>query len=317
MITRDDYNGIGKGVVGSSGTERPDMAIFDSPTFGKEADILRQEGIRVFGASSWDQALQNDPEYKKAVIRATWGTLEPLAQGVQLYVSAWFNGVDYISSYVSLVYHRMHPGGNSVDVGFTGCISNFWQPTDLVTSKILTPLCKVLRRANHRGCVHIRSTVDRDTFSISDIAASFEHPLSLLLFENTKHSIPEILLKVFSEDSTPIQPLNQWASSIMLSVPPFPYTVHSTPTMLTGLIPANLKHIWLVDAMRESGQWYTSGSHGKVGYVTSRGTTTSEATRRAYRTINNLQVKDLQYRGDVGRGVNHLFSTLRTSGWIK
>ena len=316
-ITRDDFGDIGRGVVSQGNGDRPDLTIYDSPSFGRDADTVRQSGLRVFGASSWAQMLQEDTEFRAAVIRSIWGPQEPVAEGVQCYVSLWFNGLDYISSYLSVVYHRMNPGGKSEDVGFTGCVSNFWQPTAKVKAKFLDPLCKVLRRANHRGCVHIRSTIDGDRFSVSDIAASFEHPLSLVLFENCKHSIPDVLLRVFSENSVPIIPLSQWASAVMLSVPPFPYQVHSLPTILNGLIPANLKHIWLVDAMRENGQWLTSGAHGKVGYVTSRGTTTSEAVRRAYRTIRNLQVQDLQYRPDVGKGINHLLSSLRNSEWIK
>jgi len=215
-----------------------------------------------------------------------------------------------------MVYHRMTPGGTSPDVGFTGCVSNFWQPTTKVKDRILEPLTKVLRRVNHRGCFHIRATVDGDMFSISDIAGSFEHPLSLLLFENSKYSVPDILLRLFSEDSAPLTPLSQWACSVMLSVPPFPYTVHSLPTALIGVVPANLKHLWLSDAMKENGKWMTTGSHGKVGYVTSRGATLSESCRRAYRTVRNLPIQDLQYRNDVGRNVNHFLTTLRNNGWI-
>jgi hypothetical protein len=317
LIDRDDCSRIGTGIVSLTGNGRPDITIFDNSQFGKNADELRQSGERVFGASHWAQTLQDDPEYRKAVIRATWGTLEPITKGVDAYVSCWFNGNDYIATYLSVVYHRMTPGGTSPDVGFTGCVSNFWEPTSKVRDAFLTPLVKVLRRVNHRGCFHIRSTINGDMFSISDIAASFEHPLSLLLFENSKNSVPDILLKLFDEGSSSLTPLNQWVCSVMLSVPPFPYTVHSLPTALTGVIPANLKHLWLSDAMRENGRWMTTGSHGKVGYVTSRGTTISESCRRAYRTIRNLQIQDLQYRNDVGRDIGPLLVSLRNNGWIK
>jgi hypothetical protein len=316
VISREDFEAIGHGIISRTGQSRPDITIFDSSDFGRESDILRQDGLRVFGSSAWAQALQVDEGYKQSIIKSIgWST--DLIKGVDAYISCWFNGVDYISTYVSLVYHRMNPGGTSPDVGFTGCVSNFCQPTERVKNAFLEPLCKVLRRANHRGCFHIRCTIAGDMFSVSDIAASFEHPLSLLLFENSKHTIPDILLRMFSENSKCLEPINQWASSVMLSVPPFPYTVHSEPTKLEGFIPANLKHIWLVDVMRENGRWLTSGSHGKVGYVTSRGTTSSEASRRVYRTIRNLNVRDLQYRSDVGKGINHHLTSLRTNGWIK
>jgi hypothetical protein len=318
VITHDEcVNIVGKGIITSSTPSRPDITVFDHHNFGKSADELRQEGARVFGASVWSQMLQDDPEYRQAVIRATWGNLEPVKKGVEAYITCWFNGNSYVATYLSLVYHRINPGGTAVDVGFTGCLSNFWQPTQRVRDCFLEPLLKVLRRANHRGCFHIRSTIDGDKFSISDIAASFEHPLSLVMFENSKATIPDILLRMFNEDSMPIQPLDQWACSVLLSVPPYPYTIHHPPAVLGGIVPANLKHLWLVDAMREDGKWMTTGTHGKVGYVTARGTTFVEASRRAYRTIRNLQVQDLQYRPDVGKGVNTFLSSLRNYGWIK
>jgi hypothetical protein len=165
VISRDDFESIGHGIISRTGQSRPDITVFDSADFGRESDILRQDGMRVFGSSSWAQALQADENYKQSIIKSMgWPT--DLIKGVDCYISCWFNGVDYISTYLSLVYHRMNPGGASPDVGFTGCVSNFWQPSERVKVSFLDPLCKVLRRANHRGCFHIRCTISLRPLSI-------------------------------------------------------------------------------------------------------------------------------------------------------
>jgi len=311
---------IGQGILEVNVETIPgvaDIYIYDNPAFGQHADHAREEGVRVLGASRWAQMVEDDASYQNEIIKLVGWEAPKSLSGVNLYITGWFNGAKFVSSYVSLVYRRLMSGGAGPDIGCMGTVSNFHQPTEKIYNTFLKPLEKTLRRVNHRGCIHIHSVVNGEEHGVSGLSTNFSHPLTYALLENVNLPVSNILLRLFDETSKPIRPLEQWASGVVLSVPPYPYTNPHSPVDLKGLRPSNLKHMWLCDALKEDNLWKTTGETGLIGLVTARGSSVEESTRRAYRTISQLEIKDLQYRSDVGRNINPILTILSKSGWIK
>lgn len=310
---------LGSGVVDKGDpAASADILVFDSDEYGERADFIRESGKRVLGASLWSKTLDENSEYVSSMIRALGWNTDKVTKGTHLYVTGWFNGDKYISTYASILYRRFMSSGRGPDVKFTGVLSNFWLSREgLINERILKPLSTVLRKANHRGPFHIHLLVQGDEFSVLEMNASLNHPLSLLLFENSKLTISNLLLNLLDESSKPIIPLEQWASSVMLTLPPYPYPLDSASVELKGISPGNLKHLWLVDVMKKDDKWFSAGMHGKIGYVTARGSNIVENTRRMYRTLSNLDIPGLQYRDDIGRNTYKILATLKESGWLR
>ena len=311
---------IGHGIVQVTNPEEaqaPDVCIVADEGLADWADAKRNDGARVLGASRWSAALESDREYMQKVIALAGWDMTTVSNGVNLYVTTWFNGRTFICTYSSLVYRRFMSGGRGPDVRFTGVVSNFSLPSDLIYNTFLKPLERILRRANHRGCFTIHAVVTGDMYSVHEISASFASPLALLLFENSKLSTSEVLLKLLDETSKPVQTLEPWATGLLLTIPPYPYNMPSESTPIKGLELPALKHLWLVDARRESGEWFTGGVNGKIGYVTARGSHLQEAVKRAYRTVKRLEIRDLQFRDDVGKDLNSLVANLKNYGWLR
>lgn len=315
LVTESPSN-VGIGIVSRDEGSIPDILILDSERFGKLADEYRKQGLRTLGASQWSSTIKDNSEYMKNVIKiAGWNT-DKVKEGDNVYITAWFNGTNFISVYISIVYHRLMSGGCGPDLKTTGFVSNFQQPTSKVYTEFLKPLEPILRRVNHRGCVHIHALVNGEDYSVKDFSAEMFSPLALAMFENSKSSLTEILLKLFDENSGAVSPLEPWSVGILISVPPYPYEADTKPIPLVGLqIPA-LKHVWLMDAMKEKDIWSSAGINGKVGYITARGGYIQEAAKRVYRTISNLHTEDLQYRNDIGKDLSELFNKLRINHWI-
>ena len=319
ILTLASSHELGSGVVDKSNEDsNADILVYDTDYYGAQADKVRQSGKRVLGASMWSKTIEENRDYATSIVKSLGWPTSGVDKGVNLYVTGWFNGDKYISTYTSLLYRRLMSSGNGPDVKCTGVISNFWVSRDgKVSERILKPLATVLRKANHRGPFHVHLLVNGDKFKVVEVSASLSHPLSLLLFENSKMSTSNLLLHLFDESSKPLVPIEQWGSGVLLTLPPFPYHLSSGSVELRGVNPANLKHLWLVDVKRDSGKWFSAGMHGKIGYVTARGGNINEATRRVYRTISNLDIPDLQYRDDVGRNTYKLIATLRNTGWLR
>lgn len=308
---------VGSGVVERSvSTHKADYVVFDNSAFAEDADSLEANGHKHIGASLWGKLVSSDPDYVKALAVSMGWPYGPLQGSINLYTTLWFNGAEYIAVYNSLVYRRLMSGGRGPDVNFTGVIGCHKPVTKKLNDLVLEPLIKVLKKVNHRGCIHLHFHVLGEAFSLVEMSASLDYPLSFLLLENSKLSVSDMLLRLLNETSSAIIPIDTWSAGVMISIPPYPYALEPKETPIKGIVPGNLKHLWLVDASKEQDNWITGRLNGKIGYVTARGATVFEAVRRAYRTISNLQVEDLQYRDDVGRDLRGLLDRLKLNGWL-
>jgi len=292
----------------------PNVAIYDHNRFGTEADQIRSEGFKVLGPSRWSSMLETDDNYRQQIITSLGWPTTPI-NGTHFYISAWFNGSSFTASYTSLVYRRFMAGGGGSDLLCTGLVSDFRSLMPRTEETFLRPLEKTLKKVNHRGCVHVHAVVDADSYYVKEIFASFAHPHSFVLYENTNISAADILLRLFDETSKPIVTLSPWACGIQVSIPPYPHNLVSRQIPIDGIIPANLKHLWLADVSLKDST-YAAGHRGLVGYVTARGIDPNEAVRRMYRTVGNLRIPDMQYRNDIGRNIHSLIDSLTKPGWI-
>lgn len=294
---------------------RPDIVIYDGgKNHVQEADQLRNAGFKVLGPTRWSTAIEEDSTYLKQIITSLGWNVNGLTQGTNIYISAWFNGASFVSSYMSIVYRRFMPGGAGPDLECTGMLSCFTPTTNQTYYTFLEPLGRMLKKINHRGPVHIHALVNGTGYCVKEIFTSFTHPLSLTLFENSNGSASDLILSLFEETSRRVRPLSPWSSGVQLSIPPYPYNYSSDYKEIAGIVPGNLKHLWMADVESEGGKYATAGL---IGYVTARGEDENECVRRMYRTVGNISAPDMQYRNDVGKNVQSLLTSIKQAGWIQ
>lgn len=292
----------------------PDIVMYDNSRFTAEADSVRAQGMRVLGPAQWSSMMLSNPSYQKQIINSLGWTTNSLGSGTHLYITGWINGSKYIASYISILYRRFMSGGAGPDLGCTGILAKFDMPSKTFET-FLSPLEKVLRKVNYRGAVHIHAVVNGDKFDVHEILPDHSHPLVYLLHENTNLSASDIILRLLDETSQPIKTIDNWASGIKISLPPYPYEAQCTPAELVGMVPAMGKHIWFSEVSRTDGKYIAEGN-GLAGWITARGKDEMESVRRMYRTVSNLKVPDLQWRNDIGKNSQTLISNLRQAGWL-
>lgn len=296
------------------GTWRPDIVLYDAGReHVKEAESLRSSGFKVIGPSAWSSALESDPNYFAQIVASLGWSLNGIPNGTNFYISGWFNGASFVSTYTSIVYRRFMAGGAGPDLDCTGMLSCFEPITNQTYYTILQPLEAVLKKVNHRGPIHIHAFVYGSKWAIREVYTSLTHPLSLTFFENAANTPSEIVLSLFDETSKRTRTLSRWASGVQLSIPPYPHNYSNEYRVVEGIVPANLKHLWMADMEEDKGKF---ASAGLIGYVTARGQDESECVRRMYRTVNNIKAPDLQWRNDVGRNIQPLLASLKQGGWI-
>lgn len=292
-----------------------DVVLVDSAANGRLAEKVRKAGRRVVGGSTWSEAISQDNGYLKSVLTSVGiPTDVPAGQGVNLYVSGWFDGLHFTNRYVSLVYRRMMVGGKGKDLGCSGTLSYHRNRSGKPYANVLKPLESVLRRVNHCGPVHAHVVVTPDAYAVTELITDLSHPLSFALTECSRATVSTELL---GNNRPETHPRVAWTASALLAYPPYPYhnelEVEGTPK-LPGVGNGVLKHIMPI-GMREVGADYHICG-GEVCYALGGGDAFTEAVRRMYRTLTNIEVPDCMYRTDIGRNVQGILYSLEKWEWI-
>jgi len=288
-------------------------AIFDSYQHSPIAESLCKKGIRAIGISSWSKLLYSDTAYRFELAKAIgYNLATKTTDGTKFVAVGWFNGNSYISNFIVFNYTKTMSGDVGTDVACSGYVAHFPRGTTKLYNIIYKPLEKFLRKANHKGPFSVSCIANSDGIFVSDISASITDAYTQAIFENTSASKSDVLLSILDETSKPVKHIDQWAAGVMVSVYPYPHNSLNEPVLVDGVNSSNIKHSWFMDLNKNSnGDWSSGTLSGCLGYITARGTTIEESTRRIYRTLRNIKVDGIQYRNDVGRGMYDKYNSLR------
>jgi len=293
-------------------TATPDIAIFDSHTQNTVAEWFRSRGVKVIGTSNWSNILATNEQYKDSIIKAIGYTpATPATKGTRCSVLVLFNGQRFITKCLIFNYTHMMAGDVGVPIDSSGYVVHFKVDNSPLINTIISPLEKFLRRAGHKGCFVIDTISNKEGIFVEDISADMNKPYVQAVFENARKNKSDILLDILNESSGTLVYNEPWVCGVMLSVYPYPHAIPPERGVIYGITPANIRHMWIIDATHSEGNWVCGDLSGCLGYIVARGSSVEEAKRRAYRTISNLEIENVQYRTDISKDVNDRMYQLR------
>lgn len=298
-LNSPDLSSIEEQFTGS----QPDIAFFDDNGFTVPAEWVRVRGIRVLGPTRWSYLLEENAEYNKQLLNAVGlkGAPAMTREVLDASICCWFNGNKFIAKFLVINYDKMMAGNVGTKVTSAGYVAYFSDKSDVI-NKVLDPVEKFLRKANHRGCFSVDISIDdKGEIYGRSVSANSNLPYTNALYENTRVSKGDIVLSMFDPNSSPIMAIEPYVCGVMLSVYPYPHAKPTTPLEVFGLNSANQKHMWQMDISKVNDKAVCGQLSGNAGYITAHGKTVQEAQRRVYRTISNLNIEGLQYRNDIGK----------------
>lgn len=288
------------------GETKPEVVVVDGIGFPGVAEHLRSLGIRVLGGERWGDLASSEPEYALKLIRLMGikgingsGTPE---SGVEVKVEMWWNGLSsYLHSW-SIVDHEMGVGDTGPDVGCAGVVVAHLDQRSRLAVATVSKMESILRKTSFRGPVRMDViATNREVLGLGlGVGLGYDYYQPIL--ELYRGSITDLLFHTAGGTEVKVDVFPEYALAIRLSVPPYPYMSPGTvaEVEVKGVTKEMQRHVWF-SGVRESEEGLrTTGFTNLLGCVTARGTSVREARRRAYRTIENLSVPDLQFRTDVG-----------------
>lgn len=246
-------------------------------------------------------------------------SVQQIVSGIEVSTEGWFNGRGWLHPFThTFEEKRFLPEGGPN----TGCMGNVvvGSASNKLTQGTVERLTPFLKQIGYRGPIDINSIVNDDGIFALEATPRLGYDAIEAVMEGLQGSITDLIFETAMGISNRIPiSLTERFIAVRLSIPPWP---HADPEgkmrgmPILGLGPENLRHIYLTDVYLEDGSYKYAASDGVVMKVTAHGRNASEARGRAYRTIDNLTIPEVQYRKDIGSRVEDDISSLKSLGYL-
>jgi len=248
--------------------------------------------------------------------------IQEKVKGVEVSTEGWFDGASFTHFNHTLEKKRMLDGDRGCLLGCAGNV--VWSTEgDKLTDYCLTPLTALLQKVDYLGPIDVNMIVTEDKCYFLEFTPRFGHDAIQTLMELMRKPLFDYFWNLQMKKNLPAFK-QEYAIGVRLSFPPYPFgrEIKGYFKQLEGLkvldVPPEAEsHVHYYDVKFENGKPQLAGVDGALGCATARGETIRECRRRVYRTINNIcKSKDIQYRSDIGEGMDKDIEQLKTWGWL-
>ncbi len=245
--------------------------------------------------------------------------IQEFVEGVEVSTEGWFNGRDWITPFNHTFEEKKFLVG---DLGpNTGCMGNVVMATkgNKITEATLGRLTTILRKAGIVGPIDVNCIINESGIYVIEPTCRFGYDAVEALIEGLQESTADLLFETALGTKKEMKITKDYMIAVRLSIPPWPLadTNGAKPGKpVLGVNQHNLPHLFLTDVHFDDKMYLASMGDGVVLKATARGRTVREAQRRVYRTLENLQVQDKQYRIDIGDRVDKDLARLREWGYL-
>lgn len=248
------------------------------------------------------------------VLRAyekSWGNnfgnfqLQKKVKGVEISVSAFFNGREFIKPLnITFEHKKLFPKELGVSTGEMGT-SMFWVNDSPIFDATLKKFESTFAKSNFIGHIDINCIVNGNGIYPLEFTSRFGYPQILIQRAGITEPIGNLLYKIANGESFKIQTKKGFQVGAFIVVPPFPYDDIKTFELFSkdavvvfkkdlkeGIHPMHLKKV--------NDEWLITGNTGIALLVSGTGLTMKDAQKMMYNRISSVIVNNGYYRTDIG-----------------
>jgi len=231
--------------------------------------------------------------------------LQKKVKGVEISVSAFFNGKEFIKPInVTFEHKKLFPKELGVSTGEMGS-SMFWVNQSPVFDATLLKFEPSLAKQKFVGHIDINCIVNGNGIYPLEFTSRFGFPQIFIQRAGINEPIGELLYKVATGQNFKIATKKGFQVGAFMVVPPFPYNDKKTFELFSkdavvvfrkdlkeGIHPMHLKKV--------NEEWLITGNTGIALLVTGTGITMKDAQKMMNNRISNVIVNNGYYRTDIG-----------------
>ena len=241
----------------------------------------------------------------------SWGNdfgnfqLQRKVKGVEISVSAFFNGTEFIKPInVCFEHKKLFPKELGVSTGEMGS-SMFWVNESPIFNATLKKFEPTLAKKRFIGHIDINCIVNGNGIYPLEFTSRFGFPQIFIQRAGINEPIGYMLFKIANREQFTINVKKGFQIGAFMVVPPFPFddkksfelfskdsVVIFKKEMKEGIHPMHLKKI--------NDEWLITGNTGIAVLITGTGITMKDAQKMMNNRIHNIIINSSYYRTDIG-----------------
>jgi phosphoribosylamine--glycine ligase len=235
--------------------------------------------------------------------------LQKFATGVEVAVSAFFNGNDFIYPINTNFEHKkLFPGDIGPYTGEMGTLLYWSEPHNLFNATLLKMRDR-LRKSGYVGCIDINCIVNGKGIYPLEFTARFGYPTISIMMEGVQSPWGEFLYALAKGENYKLKTQRGFQIGVVVAVPPFPYYDKEQFKMYknTSIIfkKPNFNGVHLGDVKLVDNDWKLAGEAGYALVITGSSNTVLGARKEVYHRIDNIILQNMFYRTDIGLKWGH------------
>jgi len=255
-------------------------------------------------------------------------TLQQKITGVEIGVGRYFNGHDWVGPIeINIEHKKLYPGDLGSTTGEMGTLA--WYDDDEKNKLFQETLAKIkpyLEEVDFRGDFDINCIVNEEGVFPLEATARFGSPIIHLHTEIHQSPWGDFLKAIADGKPYDLKWRKGYGIVVLVTVPPFPYNQKAKGVCWKGInvyfdeeAKKNLEHIHFEEmSVDRHGQYYISGDHGYILYVTEMGKKVKDVMTKTYDLLKHIYIPKMFYRNDIGlKFINEDYVKLKRWGYIK
>lgn len=246
--------------------------------------------------------------------------LQKFASGVEVAISAFFNGNEFIYPInVNFEHKKLFPGELGEMTGEMGT-AMFWSDPNKLFRETTGKMEEGLRKTGYVGCIDINCMVNGRGIYPLEYTSRFGYPTISIMMEGILNEWGEFLYALANHQQYELKTKKGFQAGVVCVVPPFPYDDRRSMEIYKDLSilfkKPTIDGIHLGDVKIVDGTWRVAGNSSYVLVVTGSGTTMEEARKQTYGRIDNIMLINMFYRTDIGATWSEDSDKLQTWGYL-
>lgn len=230
--------------------------------------------------------------------------LQKYASGVEIAVSAFFNGTDFIYPVnINFEHKKLFPGEIGPYTGEMGTLM-FWTEPNKFFETTLGKMKDRLAASGYRGCVDINCIANSRGVYPLEFTTRFGYPTISVMIEGILSPWGEFLYALAKGEPYNLRVKKGFQVGIVVAMPPFPYDDQSAFRMYRDssvlFKRPSIEGVHLGEVKLVDNDWRLAGESGYALVVTGANTTVEHARANAYRRVENIMLQNMFYRTDIG-----------------
>lgn len=262
--------------------------------------------------------------YRKQEHQTVDFVLMDYIDGIEVGIGAYFNGETFLKpACLDWEHKRFFPGSQGELTGEMGTVVTY-RGAEIIFEKTLARIENDLKQSGYCGYININLIANEDGLWPLEFTSRFGYPGFAICESLHLETWENVFKKLLHRSSGELLTSDGFATGVVLTVPPFPYT-HGYSQISKGLpilfrdsmTDEDYTHLHLAEVALSNNQLITSGTMGYIGVAIGVGLTVEESRTQSYALANKVIVPNLRYRNDIGdRVINGDYAGLRTLGYI-